>query len=273
MGQNQIQDPALWVPEEVPVDKPSPARIYDYLLGGYHNFECDRKVVDQMLEQYPDMMESAQVNRGFLRRAVHYLLKQGIDQFLDIGSGIPTVGNVHELAQAYSPEARVYYVDIDPIAVSHSKAILEDNPNAAAIQADVRDTDKILNHPEVVKLLDFNKPLGLMIVATIHYVVDDEDAQGAVERLRNALSVGSYLTLSQPVDIASPENMEDLKNSFKPAANTKIRSREDIAQFFSGLEIIEPGLVFAPQWRPESPNELGLDHPEKSFTLAAIGRK
>ena len=269
----ELQESESWIPEKIPADKPSAARIYDHLLGGYHNFACDRAVVEQLLVQYPDMKETAQINRAFLRRAVNYLLEQGIEQFLDLGSGIPTVGNVHQLAQAAIPTARVVYVDIDPIAVAHSKAILADNPYAAAIRADVRDTEKILTHPDLNQLLDFTKPIGLMLVALLHYVIDDAEALSTVNTLKDAISLGSFLTICHPAHEATPENIDDLHETFKSAQDFNVRSRVQIEKYFTGFEPIPPGLVLAPLWRPESPQDVGMDNPEKSFTLAGIGKK
>jgi len=269
----ELQEAETWIPEKTPTDRPSAARIYDHLLGGYHNFACDRAVVEQLLVQYPDLKQTAQINRAFLHRAVNYLLEQGIEQFLDLGSGIPTVGNVHQLAQAAIPTTRVVYVDIDPIAVAHSKTILANNPYAAAIRADVRDTEKILTHPDLKRLLDFTKPIGLMLVALLHYVIDDAEALRTVNTLKNAISVGSFLTLSHPAQEAAPENINDLHETFKSAQDFNVRSRIQIEQYFSGFESIPPGLVLAPLWRPESPQDVGMDNPEKSFTLAGIGKK
>lgn len=269
----EMHESETWIPEKIPADKPSAARIYDHLLGGYHNFPSDRAVVQQLLLQYPDMKETAQINRAFLRRAVNYLLEQGIKQFLDLGSGIPTVGNVHQLAQAATPTARVVYVDIDPIAVSHSKAILAGNQYATAIRADVRDTDKILAHPDLKRLLDFTKPIGLMLVALLHYILDDDEALRTVNTLKDAIVIGSFITIAHPAQEATPENIDELHDTFKSAQDFNVRSRARIEQYFSGLESISPGLVLAPLWRPESPQDLGMDNPEKSFTLAGMGKK
>ncbi|MEJ2211651.1 MAG: SAM-dependent methyltransferase [Anaerolineae bacterium] len=192
-----------WIPPEIPLDKPNPARIYDYLLGGYHNFEQDRAVAEQMVQIYPDLFLTAQVNRSFLRRAVTFLLAQGIDQFLDIGSGIPTMGNVHEVAQAANPEAHVVYVDVEPVAVAHGRTMLAGNERAAAIRADVREPEAILAHPEVKRLLDFERPVGLLMVALLHYVIDDAVAYRAVERLRRAMAPGSYMALAHTTPVTS----------------------------------------------------------------------
>ena len=261
-------------PLGVPLDRPSHARIYDYLLGGYHNFEIDRIVAEQVIKVLPDARLSALINRAFLRRVVHFLIAQGIDQFLDIGSGLPTVGNVHLVAQAANPAARIVYVDIDPIAVAHSLAILKDNPKATAIQADVRQPDQILNHPEVRRLLDFGKPLGLLLIAILHTVTDDQRAYDAVRVLRDALAPGSYLAICHATNESSArEAIQQAMNVARAASDSKMRTRAEIERFFEGLELVEPGVVYVPSWRPEGPDDLFLDCPDRSLGLAGIGRK
>ncbi len=165
-------------PPGVSTDIPSVARMYDYFLGGYHNFAADRQAAERVLAQFPDTRFIAQANRAFLRRAVTFLGEQGIAQFLDIGSGILTVGNVHEIVQAGNPNARVVYVDSDPVAVIHSETILADNPNAAAVRADARQPEAILAHPEVRRLLDPARPLAVLLVALLHFVTDDRKPGG-----------------------------------------------------------------------------------------------
>ena len=268
-------DTQTWVPDGTPLDKPNPARMYDYYLGGYHNFEIDRLVSDQINEIYPDMLPSAHANRAFLRRVVEFLAAQGVDQFLDIGSGLPTVGNVHEVAQRANPAARVVYVDIDPIAVAHSEAILVDNPNAAAIQGDVRQPDSILDHATVQELLDFSRPMGILLLTVVHYVVDDEKAYGAVRTLRDALAPGSYVAISHlsydgvPREIAEPIRQLGARS----AISSQARSRAEILSLFDGLELVEPGLVRAPLWRPEGPDDVLLDKPERVPGWVGVGRK
>src|SRR5215218_6066853 len=166
---------------EPDIERPSPARIYDYLLGGYHNFEVDRVVAGKFRKALPDMPLYMQANRAFLRRVVRYLLDSGIDQFLDIGSGIPTVGNVHEAAQAINPTACIVYVDIDPVAVRQSEEILMDNANATVIQGDLRQPETILEHPDVQRFLDFDKPVAVLLMAILLFVTDDEDAYRTVD--------------------------------------------------------------------------------------------
>jgi hypothetical protein len=264
-----------WIPEDIPLDKPSPARIYDYNLGGYHNFEVDRVVAEQLNEIYPDMALNSRVCRALLRRVVEFFAAQGIDQFLDIGSGLPTVGNVHEIAQGANPAARVVYVDIDPIAVAHSEAILADNPNAAAIRADAGRPDQILSHPVVEHLLDFSRPMGVLLLTVLHFVVEDEKAYGAVRTLRDALATGSYIALSQlSYDDAPPEIVEPLRQiGARSEILSKARSYAETLRFFDGLELVEPGLVHLPLWRPEAPDDMMLDCPERVLGWAGVGRK
>jgi hypothetical protein len=262
-----------WIPAEVPLDKPSAARIYDYMLGGYHNFECDRIAVEKILELRPHIQLAALANRAFLRRAVHFLLEQGIDQFLDIGSGIPTAGNVHELAQSGNPAAHVVYVDIDPVAVAHSRAILDENPTATAIRADLRQPETILNHPEVRELLDFDRPLGLMLVAVLHYIVDDQQAYHAVRVLSGALVPGSYMSTAHTAAEALPPVKGTQQEILRPVATTKNRTHAEILRFFEGFSLIEPGLVYSPLWRPEGPEDVLLEEPEKSVAFVGVGRK
>ncbi len=265
----------MWKPEDVPLDKPNAARIYDYLLGGYHNFEVDRMVAEKMIELYPDMRVSAQANRAFLRRAVRFLATEGIEQFLDIGSGIPTAGNVHEVAQQANPAARVVYVDVDPVAVAHSRSMLQDNPNATIIRGDVGQPAQILNHAEVRKLLDFSRPVGVLLVAVLHYITDDEMAYGAVRTLRDALAPGSYVVVSHAsFEGAAPEAYEQISRLYaQSTAQNRVRSRAEIERFFDGFELVEPGLVRCPLWRPESPDDVLLDRPEWFMGFCGVGRK
>jgi hypothetical protein len=263
-----------WVPDPAYMDRPSPARIYDYLLGGYHNFEIDRTTAENLLLITPHLRLTAQISRAFVRRAVRYLSDQGIAQFLDIGSGIPTVGNVHEVAQSANPSARVVYVDIDPIAVAHSQAILAGNPRAAAIRSDLRRPDEILGHPDVGHLLDFGRPLGVLLTAVIHYIPDDGEADAAVRRLREVMASGSFLVIAHGVpETQMPDREKALADAVQRVAATKQRTAEEILPFFEGLELIEPGLVLTPLWRPEGPDDVGLDEPQLSLSLVGVGRK
>ncbi len=260
-----------WVPERLPLDRPSAARVYDYMLGGYHNFEVDRKVADQMAAVFPEVRLGAMANRAFLRRAVRFLIEQGVEQILDLGSGIPTVGNVHEVAEAVNPATRVVYVDIDPIAVAHSRAMLRDNPRATAIRADVREPQLILDDPEVRSLIDFERPMGLLLVAILHYVIDDTEAYEIMRTFRDVMVPGSYCAIAHSSG-ESPGHIR-LRELFSKASPTLSRTPAQILKLFDGFELVEPGLVQTPLWRPEGPDDIFLDQPEKAFTLAGVARK
>ncbi len=264
-------------PDDVDLDRPSTARIYDYLLGGFHNFEVDRVAARKFAQILPNVVQGMWVNRAFLRRATKFLVDQGIDQFLDLGSGIPTAGNVHEVAQRANPSARVVYVDNEPVAVRHGETILIDNPNATAIRADLSQPEVVLNHPEVRRLLDLNKPTAVLLLSVLLFVPDDEEAYRAVRTYRDALPSDSYVAISHPTvegaspKEASPELIKQGAQAYRTPVN--IRSRVQVEEFFEGLELVEPGLVFAPVWHPESQDDLLLDQPERSWLYAGVGRK
>jgi len=268
-------DTRTWAPDEIPVDRPNAARIYDYYLGGYHNFESDRLAADRLVETNPDVRLASWVNRAFLRRCVRFLVEQGIDQFLDIGSGIPTVGNVHEIAQAADPSACVAYVDVDPVAVAHSQAILRGNPNAAAIRADARQPDQILAHAEVQRLLDWSKPVAVLFVMVLHLLPDDDQAHRAVATLRDALAAGSYVAISHPSYDDAPPNLLQQINKLTDTAASRYQYRTlvKIRRFFDGLDLVEPGLVHTPLWRPESAQDLLANEPQRAFCFAGVGLK
>ncbi len=257
-----------------PDSRPSVARMYDYLLGGHHNFPADRAAAEQMVALMPDFPLIMAANRAFLRRAVNFLLSEGITQFLDIGSGIPTVGNVHEVAQASRPDAKVVYVDIDPVAVTHSAALLAGNPNATVVQADARQPDHILGHPEVRRLLDFREPIGVLLVAFLHFVPDDDEAIQIVRRLGDATPPGSFVAISHALHSYAPDvegrGLEVYNRSNAPIT---IRSPERVSRFYEPLELVEPGLVPIPLWRPESPDDVLLNEPARASMLAGVGRK
>lgn len=264
-----------WILDDLSLEKPSPARIYDYLLGGYHNFGIDRLSAEKVIEIYPDTRVSTHACRAFLRRVVAYLVDQGIDQFLDIGAGLPTVGNTHQVAHKANPSARAVYVDIDPVAVAHSRAMLRDVPNVTTIQADVRQPEHMLNHPEVKALLDFDRPMAVLLLLILHAIPDDEEAYGVVHTLREALAPGSYIAISHATyDKAPPDVTERMERlSASTPTPMKYRSHSGIQLFFRGLELIEPGLVYIPLRRPEGPHDALLDEPARSLTLGGVGCK
>jgi hypothetical protein len=243
---------------------PNPARIYDYLLGGKDNYPADREVADQVLAIAPRTREVVQDNRAFLRRVVGFLTRDaGIRQFIDLGSGLPTHGNVHEVAQAIAPEARVVYVDNDAMVVTHSRALLAGH-NAIAIEADLREPDTVLGHPEVHELIDFQQPIALLLVAILHFVDDHEDPFGAVARFRDAMPAGSYLAISHGTrDVPdrpdmSPEEMAEMGARVEElyqhtTAYIVTRTRAQVERFFDGFDLVDPGLVEIQRWRPDAP--------------------
>jgi SAM-dependent methyltransferase len=262
-----------WAPQGIDLTRPSAARMYDYYLGGSHNFAIDREAAEQAIAMWPDLPIIMQANRAFLRRAVRFLVAQGIRQFLDIGSGIPTVGNVHEVAQQAAPESRVVYVDIDPVAVAHSRAILSGNTNTAVVHGDARDPDRLLAQPDVQHLIDFTRPVAVLLVALLHFIPDDEDAYRLVGRLRDLMAPGSYLVISHASFEGRPTESESHTQLYsRTSTPMMMRARQDIARFFAGLHLVEPGVVYLPLWRPESPEEVD-EHPERFTGFAGVGRK
>jgi hypothetical protein len=234
------------------------ARMYDYFLGGMHNFEVDRQAARAAEDAWPGATMAARANRSFLRRAVRYLASEcGISQFLDLGSGVPTEGNVHEIAQSIDPRARVVYVDNEPVAVKASGILLEHNPNAEVIRADLTDVNGILRHPTTRRLLDFTRPIAVMLVSVLHFVLDDQLASEVVRRYVEAMPSGSYLTISHVADpsliATSTHSIEKFDAVYAKTTNpTHWRSRAEIAAFFEGTELVPPGLAHVLDWRPAS---------------------
>jgi len=261
-------------PAGIDVRTPHAARVYDYALGGKDNFASDRGLIDKLTAVIPDTPRAARENRAFLGRVVHYLAAEvGMRQFLDIGSGLPTQGNVHEVAQSVAPETRVVYVDYDPAVLIHSRALLSGAENAATIQGDVRRPSEILQHPVVKKLIDFDEPLALLFVGLFHLVTDDEHPQELVARFREALAPGSYLALCHITgDFHSPETVAQWVNLFGGMAEPMVpRPLQQIQELFDGFEVVEPGIVKASEWRPDQPGAVGPS-PNTGWLLAGVGR-
>jgi S-adenosyl methyltransferase len=241
---------------------PNPARIYDYLLGGKDNFPADRDVAEQLLAIAPVARDVVEDNRAFLRRAVRFLTSEaGIRQFIDLGSGLPTQGNVHEVAQADATDARVVYVDNDAMVVTHSRALLAGD-NTVAVQADLREPESVLAHPEVRQLIDFDQPVALLLMAILHFVPDDEDPFGIVARFRDALPAGSYVAISHGTrDIParpdmSAEEMTEMGTKVErlyqlTTASLVTRTHAEVKRFFDGLDLLDPGVVEIQRWRPD----------------------
>ncbi|MEU1283011.1 SAM-dependent methyltransferase [Kitasatospora sp. NPDC005856] len=260
-----------WVPEGTDLDKPNAARVYDYYLGGSHNFEVDREMARKAIALWPELPQIMRANRAFLRRAVTFLAEQGVTRFLDIGSGIPTFSAVHEIAREIRPEAKVVYVDRDPVAVAHSRLLLEGDPDSAVVQADLRDVADLLARPEVAELLAAGEPVAVLLVAVAHFVSDEEDPWKLIGTIRDALPPGSALVLSHAALESRPDQAEDHQKLYRmtPTPLT-MRTHEQITAMFSGFELVEPGVVHLPLWRPDQPGTVG-EHPERIAGVAGVG--
>lgn len=261
-----------WAPEGIDLTRPSSARLYDYFLGGAHNFAVDRELARQIVAITPSVGEAMRANRSFLRRAVRYLAGQGIRQFLDIGSGIPTVGNVHEVAQQDAPDSRVVYVDRDPVAVAHSRAILQGNERAAVLQLDLREPERIVTEAQQTGLIDFTEPVGLLLITVLHFISDADDPAGIVACLRDPLPARSHLAVTHVTyENQPPEILRAYELSKHTPEPIIPRSHAEIAAYFDGSTLVEPGLVDIPLWRPDTPDDLD-EPPRRSNALAGIGR-
>jgi len=234
---------------------PHIARVYDYWLGGKDNFAADRELGEWTIQAYPNVVFSVRANRAFLARAVRFLARdEGIRQFLDIGTGIPSADNTHEVAQRFAPSSRIVYVDNDPIVLSHAKALLTSAPEGvcAYIDADMRDPDAIV--AEAAKTLDFSKPVAVMFVAVLQYAGDDDEVRRIVNHLMAACVPGSYLVISHPANDIDPEQVAELTRRFNESAGEKMTRRDHsgVTRFFDGFDLVEPGVTKTAKWRPDS---------------------
>jgi hypothetical protein len=251
-----------------------PARVYDAWLGGKDHFTADRLAAEQVMRTNPNLGRTVRTNRAFLARAVRYVAGEaGVRQFLDLGTGLPSANNVHEVAQSVAPDAKVVYVDFDPIVLAHARALLTGTPGTVAyIQADLRDSSAIL--AEAARTLDFDRPVAVMLLMTLQFVSDEDDPYGLVKTYMDAVPSGSYLVVSHPASDggapADAANKGTARYNELVATKMKRRSREEVLQFFEGLEILEPGLVSMAQWRPDPgtvvPDQLSPAH-------SAVARK
>ncbi|MET8997907.1 SAM-dependent methyltransferase [Amycolatopsis sp. NPDC004169] len=258
---------------DIDVDKPNAARVYDYFIGGKLNYAIDREFAERILRMHPEFREVALLNRRWLRRAVRFGASRGIRQFLDIGSGMPTVGHVHEIVQSIDPACRVVYVDHEPIAVAHSEIVLQDNDNAEMVQADAEVPADVLEHPTTRRLLDFTEPVMVIMAAFIHFVPDARNPAGMIAAYRDALVPGSYLALSSGTLEGQSEEIRRAAELYRNSVTDFVpRSTDELRALLDGFEVVPPGIVFTPQWRPDDPAEVG-DHPELASQLALVARK
>lgn len=265
------QDP---IPADIDTNTPAISRVYDYLLGGKHNYDVDRAACQAMIDAVKETPLLAKANRAFVRRAVEYLVGEaGITQIVDIGSGLPTAGNVHEIAQAIEPAVRVIYVDKDPIVLAYGRALLSTDDNTAVITADLRDPDGIFENAEVRRLIDPTEPFAVLLGGVMMHLEDEEDPVGVTARIRAHLPSGGYLMHCGCADPGDPRAKE-LNRIFNEThmGSRCFRPVEEQLAYFDGLELIEPGFVTASTWRP-NPDFPDPDNPAHAMLVAGIGRK
>lgn len=269
-GRRPDSDFSLHAIPGVDVKHANAARMYDYALDGDHNFKIDREVADQVFAVMPSGPAVARSNRAFLRRAVEFCVDEGIDQFLDLGSGIPTRGNTHEIAQARNPDARVVYVDNEPVAAAHTRQLLQGNPNAAMVQADVRDPASVLNAAPTRELLDFSRPVAVLMVAVLHYVSDADGIEDMLAAYRDRCSRGSFLVVSHTTQDHLPDAARELREVLaKSGTEVTHRDHAGVRAVFEGWRLVEPGVVWTPQWRGPLP-EPGDPVPAASETWCGV---
>ncbi|MBG0830301.1 SAM-dependent methyltransferase [Planomonospora sp. ID67723] len=257
------------VPVGVDPSVPSSARVYDYLLDGKDNFEIDRALAARLLEVAPDTRLVAKASRRFLVSAVRHMAESGVRQFLDLGAGIPTSPSVHEIAREIHPDARVAYVDYDPVVKLHNEVILSVGKDVISLQADVRDPGSIIGAPEITELVDFSEPVGVLLLGVLHFVTDAEDPAGIVRAFRDRMAPGSHLLLSHAMAESAPEAVAQLKatTAGSPAQPT-FRTHDQVLALFDGFDLVEPGLVPVQDWRPD------LEEPSTKLRVeGGLGRR
>lgn len=267
---------ADWTPQGIDTETPSVARMYDYYLGGKHHYPADREAGDRVLAAFPQLPATLKANRGFLIRAVRFLAETGIEQFLDLGTGLPTQENVHQVARAANPAARVVYVDNDPVTLAHARALLANDQQTTVADADLRYPDQVLATPEVRELIDFDQPLGLLLVSVLHFVPDADDPAGIIARYRDVMASGSYIAATiADTETGDPKALAQLEEVYRNATSPIVfRSRTQIQSFFAGFDLVEPGLVGMPDWRPTSAEQARAERAETSWLgLGAVGHK
>ncbi|MQA95170.1 MAG: SAM-dependent methyltransferase [Streptosporangiales bacterium] len=261
-------------PADLRTDVPHPARIYDYLLGGKDNFPADREASAEITEHWPSLPKSMRANRDFMARLTHHLAaEQGIRQFLDIGTGLPTAPNMHEVAQSVAPESRVVYVDNDPIVLVHARALLTSNPAGRTryIDADLHDPDSILANPGLREILDFDHPIAVTLIAVLHYIEDEQEAAGIVDRLMRPMPPGSVLALSTTTHESNPDEVRAGMAAYRARGiPAKERTKAEVEAFFTGLDLLDPGVVLANHWHPAPGKPMEDDRNVQVYGGAAV---
>ncbi|MFF5211298.1 SAM-dependent methyltransferase [Streptosporangium sp. NPDC000396] len=236
------------VPKGIQINVPNVARMYDYYLGGKDNFPADREAAERALTVVPEIRHSARSNRAFLGRAVDFIAASGVRQFIDIGAGLPTQNNVHQVA----PNARVVYIDNDPTVLVHGRAILGKNENVTIVEGDLRRPGEILNNPDVLAAIDFDQPVAILLLSIMHFIPDEDDPEGIIATLRDAMAPGSHLALSHVAIDARPAAADGVTQAYDRASAPFVaRTGKEIIRMFDGFDVVEPGIVNLPEWRPE----------------------
>ncbi|MFC3989717.1 SAM-dependent methyltransferase [Actinoplanes siamensis] len=252
-------------------NRPSPARVYDAFLGGTHNFAVDRSVASRIVELVPEMGALARANRAFLRRVVRWAVARGVRQFIDLGSGIPAEGNVHEVALAADPAVRVAYVDVDPTAVLYARHLLTDEPHTVVVQGDLRDARSVLNDPDLLTLIDLGRPVGILMFAVLHFIPDGPVLDALLRDYREAVAPGSVMAVSHASGGLHPDAMARVADLYSRTGTPFVpRDQARLAALFDGWELVEPGVVHGADWHPEPADE-PLDVAAASLMLAGVG--
>ena len=257
---------------ELSPDIPSAARVYDYVLGGKNNYPADREVAEAVLARTPSLRSAVQANRGFLRRAVQYVVAEaGVRQIIDLGAGLPTVGNTHEAAQDAAPDARIVYVDHDPVVLAHARNMLHRVSGAAVVQHEIQDTDATLADPELRELINLSEPCAILLVSVLHFIPDGDDPAGIISRLLAPFPSGSCLVMSHATADLVPALKDAVDVAYQPVREDAfLRTRAEVLAMLDGLELVPPGLVWVSDWRPEK------DTPPmdaEQMIYGAVGRK
>lgn len=268
-----MNDSLRWVPARIDTNVPHPSRMHDYWLGGCHNFAADRDLAEKIMRLMPGIEDLSRINQSFLRRAALFLVSEGIRQFLDIGSGVPTVGTVHEIVHRADPDCRVVYLDADPVSVAHTELILERVDRAGVLLGDVRDIDGVFNAEPTQRLLDINQPIGL-IAPTMHFYPDSLDPVGLLAKYRDRLTPGSFLVLGQCTGDTAIPGQDEVVDAYRATRyRLKLRSYAETLLMCDGFDLVEPGLVGFAHWRTEGLGDMSADPAINSLIYATVGRK
>lgn len=256
-----------------PGDQATAEGMYDYFLGGHRHVAADRVAAEQVRAVYPGIMQAAQANRAFLRRAVTYLVAHGIEQFVDLGSGMLTAGNAHEVAQRLNPRARVVHVDWDPLVVTAGTVRVHGNDQVLVLEADARQPAHLLGHPAVQRLIDWQKPVAVLMLAFLHFIFADQEAHAVVQQYRDLLVPGSAITITHAsLEMIPPEIATQFEGVYRQTATPfQPRARAQIEGLFGDMALVAPGVVYVPLWRPEGPDDVLVDQPEQSINFGGVG--